>query len=258
MIFSIQRFVEDYLKACGLSGGDQYAVALANLYDHSRVDKNEQQFLLAMRRIRTTVFRANANLNRANFEKSLLKRLDTRFKKKLRSDNPTTFPGGVVLERARILKAKRKSINGLLKEFKHAVESKAIDTFWVSRKRGQLRPKPEKIAQGLLAMFAKGAIGDSGVVLRELVSGIGFVDVSIILSARTPHLIELKILKDGLIGPNQLATYMKTERRQEGWLALVDVRVQQKKSKIPKDIATPHGTIKTLVIDVNPTAPSKN
>src|SRR6266498_1740883 len=130
MIFSIQHFVEDYLETLGLVGQDQYAVAVANLYDGSRLKSNERQFLLALHRIRTTLFRANPKLNRADFEQTLLKRLDSRFKKKIPSDNPTTFPGGVAPERAQITKATRKSISGLLEGYKHAVESRAIEMFW--------------------------------------------------------------------------------------------------------------------------------
>lgn len=256
MIFSIQRFIEDHLESRRLEDIDQYAVGIANLYDQSRKRKSDAQILASMHRMRTAFFRVNQTLNRADFEKSLLGRLDSRFKKKLLNSATLVFPGGVAKERVRI-RAARRSIHNLLKEFKNALESRAIDAFWISRKRGQLRSHPEKIAQALLVMFAKGVVGDCGVVLRELASGIGFVDMSIILSARTPHLIELKILVDNFVGADQLEDYMRNERRNQGWLTIIDTVVPAKKLDIPKTIVTQHGTIKTLVVDVNPIAPSR-
>ena len=49
----------------------------------------------------------------------------------------------------------RRSIAALLNEFRHAVEARAIDSFWISRKKRRLRARPETIAQALLAVFAK-------------------------------------------------------------------------------------------------------
>jgi hypothetical protein len=141
----------------------------------------------------------------------------------------------------------------LLAEFKNAVESRAIDGFWRSRRKGQLRAKPEKLAQVLLAVFAKAVVGDSGLVLRELASGIGFVDVGITFGGPI-HLIELKILTGRLIGVEQLATYMRTEHRKQGWLLLLEAR-KSKKSAIPDRFETPAGSIRTIVVDINPVAP---
>lgn len=59
-----------------------------------------------------------------------------------------------------------------------------------------MRSRPEKIAQGLLAVFAKGVVGSDGLVLREIASGIGFVDVGVSFGG-VLHLIELKILASG-------------------------------------------------------------
>ncbi len=97
-------------------------------------------------------------------------------------------------------------------EFKRAVEARAVDAFWDSRKKRILRSRPEKIAQGRLAVFARGVVGGDGLVLREIASGIGFVDVGVSFGGAL-HLIELKILKRQPTGANQLATYMTTEGR---------------------------------------------
>jgi hypothetical protein len=257
MVFSIQRFLEDYFQRRRLEDADQYAVSIANLYDQSRAKKNDRQFLAAMRRVRTIFFRSNSTLNRAQFEKSLLGHLDNRFKKKATHNPIDSFPGGVVPERNKLLKQRRRTIQGLLSHFKSAVESRGIDSFWISRKQNKLRQRPESIAQALLAIFAKGVVNDAGLVLRELASGIGFVDVSIVLSVRTPHLIELKILTDAFVGVSQLEVYMKNENRKEGWLLVVEARESGKRTIIPSNVTSAHGTIRTVVIDINPTPPSK-
>lgn len=83
MIFSIQRDLEDYFNRCGLSDPDQYAVAVARIYDKHRQGKTPNAFLSLMGKIRTAFFRANAGVQRAAFERKILGRLDGRFKKKV-------------------------------------------------------------------------------------------------------------------------------------------------------------------------------
>jgi len=83
MIFAIQRFLEDHFATGAYVDRDQYAISLANLYDRSRADASEQEFLRLMRRIRTAFFKANG-LDRDDIEQHLLTLLDRRFKKKLR------------------------------------------------------------------------------------------------------------------------------------------------------------------------------
>ena len=158
MIFSVQRFLEDHLNTRNLVDVDQYAVRIANLYDQTRSAKRERQFLASMGRIRTVLFRNNPELDRATFERDLLRRLDDRFKKKIVAEEATVFPRGVSPERRSLLRAPRRNIRVLLNEFRSAVEARAVDSFWTSRKRGELRPRPEKIAQALLAVFAKASM----------------------------------------------------------------------------------------------------
>jgi len=84
VIFSIQRYLEDYLGRAGFNDPDQYAVHLAKLYDSARPGKSDTVFLAAMRRIRTVFYRTNPGTQRSPFERKLLTMLDTKFKKKLR------------------------------------------------------------------------------------------------------------------------------------------------------------------------------
>jgi hypothetical protein len=82
VIFSIQRYLEDYLQRVGLNDPDQFAVHLAKLYDSARHSKSDVAFLAAMKRIRTVFYRTNSQMQRGPFERKLLTMLDAKFKKK--------------------------------------------------------------------------------------------------------------------------------------------------------------------------------
>jgi hypothetical protein len=168
------------------------------------------------------------------------------------------FPGGVGPERARLKKLHRRSVGEVLQGFRHGIEARAIDTFWASRVKGRLRPKAEKVGQGLLAAFAMGTLSDGkGHLLRELPSGVGFVDVGLILG-NVLHLVELKVLRGGSFsGVSQLTQYMRTEQRRQGWLVVFDARTQDKQGPLPAKIDTADGTVRVLVININPAAPHK-
>ncbi len=258
MIFSIQRFLEDYFEGRSLRDVDQFAVSIANLYDNRRAHTSDADFLRAMRRIRTVFYKNNVSLTRADFERHLLKLLDGRFHpKKKDTDTAPKFSGDLSQARSRVSALPRITINRLLSEYKIAIESRGIDAFWESRKRNELRSKPEKIAQSLLATALKMLFRqrNSGLVLREFGSGIGFVDVGIVLS-NVLHVVELKVLVKKFQGAAQLLQYMKQEHRSEGWLIVVDSRPANLKSPIPNVIQTQQGQIKILLIDINPLAPS--
>lgn len=260
MIFSIQRYLEDLFERRGLRDPDQYAVKLANFYDQSRQHYAQAKFVQDMARIRTSFFKANTINERTSFDKELLRRLDGKFLKKKAakpdSDGSDEFPGGLRGEQRR-LKPRRKSVSQLLFEFGHAIEARAVDSFWKSRKAARLRSRPEDIGQSLLALFLKGVLGkqSTGFILREAGSGIGFVDIVLVLSS-VPHLIELKILKSTVSGASQLATYMRSEKRRCGWLVIFDARPVDRKTVIPSREKTPAGTVNVVVIDINPAAPS--
>ena len=254
MIFSIQRFVEDYTAQRNLNDVDQYAIKVANLYDaERRMDQPKDAFLKRMRRIRTSFFAANG-LDRSLFESQLLTRLDRKFKKKI---NPiAVFPGGVKASRVKLAR-KTKSIGNILAQFKSDVEARAVDVFWQSRTKRKLMPKPETIGQALIALFIKGVLDGKGLVFREVGSGVGFVDIVVVLST-TPHLIELKMLKGKMTGASQLDEYMRKENRSTGWLILFDARAHKsRKETIPPKITVPEGTISVLVIEITPIPPSK-
>lgn len=257
MIFSIQHHLEDYFEHRNLKDVDQYAVKLANLYAKKRHNAKDEVILKSMRRIQTVFYRNNSELDRTVFESGILHSLDQRFKKKLESSDPS-FPGEVTRERAALKRLPRLSVRKILDLFKRGVEARAVDTLWKSRAKGQLRPKPEKLGQGLLAQFILGALSNTkGHLLREVASGVGFVDVAIIL-ARVLHLIELKVLQRGsFTGAAQLTQYMQTEQRRCGWLVVFDARRHERQVPLPQKINTAQGIVWILVININPVAPSR-
>ncbi|HEX8144764.1 MAG TPA: hypothetical protein VF553_19500 [Pyrinomonadaceae bacterium] len=85
MIFSIQRYLEDYFERLGLRDVDQYAVKLANIYSSLSPTLSDEDVLRSIRRIHTVFFRNNANLDRTEFESKLLATLKRQFKKKSQS-----------------------------------------------------------------------------------------------------------------------------------------------------------------------------
>jgi hypothetical protein len=132
-----------------------------------------------------------------------------------------------------------------------------VDPFWESRAAGKLRPRPEKIAQSILTAFVLGVLTNGGGSLfRELASGTGYVDIVVMLST-IPHLVELKIQRDRFTGPAQLGNYMLIENRKSGWLVVFDARNQSKKTQIPNVVKVASGTIRVIVIDINPVPPSR-
>jgi hypothetical protein len=255
MLFTIQAYLEEYFSKRNLVDSDGYAVRLANLYFYRRSSMDASQFLRKVKRIRTVLFVNNGIMNRAEFERMLISRLDSQFKKKLET-NKSSFPGGTELERKKLQRLPRITIGALLKEFKHAVEARAIDAYWVSRKRGDLRPKPEKIVQTQFALFTWGVLYNRpGIILREVSSGIGFVDIGVVFSS-TLHLVEIKVLTGQFTGAEQLEQYMITEGRNEGSLLIVDALEPGNKLDLPSLIDTSSGTIKVYRVDINPPCPS--
>ncbi|HZH33012.1 MAG TPA: hypothetical protein VEY11_19750 [Pyrinomonadaceae bacterium] len=254
MIFSVQRYLEDYFESLGLRDVDQYAVKLANVYSTLSPDSKDADALSSIHRIRTVFFRNNYDIERSEFESRVLALLNRQFKKK---DWVEEFPGGLKNEKRKLSRTRRRTIKLLLELFQGNVEARLIDGFWQSRKQNKLAKKPEKRAQDLLESFLLALIprGSGGLVLSEFNSGIGFVDVGVYFSS-TLHIIELKVLRSKFVGVSQLQTYMKNEGRKEGWLVVFDARPVSKRDPIPKSLSTSDGVVKVIVVDINPTAPS--
>lgn len=253
MLFTIQAYLDDYFRNHGLSDADGYSVNLANLYYYQRsVSPSLEAFFAKARKIRTVFYSNNRLRNRSAFEEQLLGKIETRFLKR------TQFHGEMVRKIKNISSPvipERITVENLLQQFKSIAEATAIDSFWKSRKKNILKDKPEKIAQALLASCLKMALNGKGIVVRELSSGIGFVDLALIISP-TLHLIEIKILTKGFLGVEQLEQYMKTENRTKGNLVVLDAMPPTRKTKIPNQVVSKQGKIKILVIDLNPPPPS--
>lgn len=254
MIFTIQVYIEDYLRNRGISDTDGFAVKLANLYFYDRGKFSKQEFLRKASRLKTIIYKHNQIT--ANFLlNTLIDRLDKEYKKKVANDLPS-FPGGLQKERRTLNKKKRRTITGIITEFCRAIAARAVDSFWVSREHGKLQKKPEKIAQSLLALFIIGVLQGSGIVFREFLSGIGFVDIGVVIS-KTLHLIELKVVSNSFSGVSQLNEYMKTEGRTKGSLIIFNASPKQENFQIPGQIQVEAGIIDVYVVNINPTPPSK-
>jgi len=84
------------------------------------------------------------------------------------------------------------------------------------------------------------------------------VDVLVTFSSGLLHVVELKMLKGKDIpGPAQLATYMKHKCRKEGWLVFFDARRANGRKTVPPIFKRASGTIRTILIDINPVPPSR-
>jgi hypothetical protein len=257
MIFSVQRFVEDYFSRRSWDDSDQFAVAIANLYVSKRYKTSEVGFSAALGRIRTVFYKRNGIKDKKDFGRVLLRELDRKFlKKKDQLDPDTVFAGGLKAEKRAVKKLKRKRMHALLKQFSLALRSKAINAFWVSRKKGRLRQRPEAIAHSLLAMFLAAVLDGRGALFTEVGSGTGYVDLVVTLS-RVAHLIEVKVLTRKFEGPNQLASYMEMESRREGWLVVLDARPVNQQTSIQEKFVLPAGIVNTVVVNLNPVAPSR-
>lgn len=254
MIFSIQAHIENYFNVRQINDTDGYALRFAKYYFNNRIRLQMDDLFAGLAGIKTILFRNNLTVEKPKLIRALVGSLDEAFPAETRLE--ISFPGGLRSERKKLsARAKRITIRNLLQLFKEAVEARGIDIFWESRKRGKLRPKPEKIAQGLFAVFCRDT--PSGVdVLREFVSGIGFVDAALLIS-RTIHLVEIKILTNSFLGVEQLEEYMKKEGKQTGYLLVFDARPHEKRSETPSFLDVSCGRIHVVRIDINPIAPSR-
>ena len=159
---------------------------------------------------------------------------------------------------SRLARLPRVTIRKFLEEFKSTIEAEAVNSFWESRTTGRLKNRPEKLGQELFGVFARTKLAVRGSAIREGTSGIGFVDVLVTFSSGLIHVVELKMLKGKDVpGPAQLATYMNHKRRREGWLVFFDARKPSARRPVPRVLKRASGTIRTILVEINPVPPSK-
>lgn len=144
----------------------------------------------------------------------------------------------------------------LLERFCGFAKSRLISSFWISRKKGNLAPKAEIIAQGHLSSFLAGHFKETAFIDRELASGIGYVDISVTYN-NIRHLLELKVIRQGeVFGIGQLYQYMQTEAVKDGYLIVFDAR-KLKGERIPKNKKISDQIIKVWAVNINPSLPSQ-
>jgi hypothetical protein len=132
-----------------------------------------------------------------------------------------------------------------------------VEAFWVSRKQQELRPKPEQIAQLSLLMFLDEPIRDrSGFTLKEVHTGIGYVDVMAVFGRSKRYIVELKIRTGPRFnGSAQLKSYLASHRLTHGWLVLFDSRTGPKELA-GETLVVDGRTIDVVSVDINPVPPS--
>lgn len=254
MLYTIQTYLEDYLRRLSYQYTDNFAVEIAKIYYAKRIELDDEELIKIINEIKTSFYVNNRIENREEINRLIISRLDSRFKKKLSEpeddfskglDDDKIAYGGMV-----------PSMDIILDKFRNAVEARGIDSFWVSRKKNELKKGPESIAQGLWGTYTYRAFEDQVVSIREFLSGIGFVDSGIVINGKL-DLIEIKILDNGFTGVEQLDTYMKTEGIDRGYLLVFDARSLDRKSTLPVEIPTEAGKVYVKVVNINPQAPSK-
>lgn len=264
MLYRIQAAVVDLLHGESLIDVDGFASDFAQLYLAHRAGVDTEVFIDAVGKIRTGSF-GSRRRERKELTRHWVQRLDRRFLGPIEEQGLEVRLGRS--EEQEILRltalARRRSgsreFESLLELFRKFIESRGVDQFWVSRRRGEMRPKPESIAQGLLTAFLYPEMQRrAGFVLREVRSGIGYIDLMAVFGQARRHLVELKVLtRDRVTGLQQLGRYLATEDLPQGWLFMLDARESSGRAEIRDGTVEVAGrTIHRLVVDINPPAPS--
>ncbi len=265
LLYRIQGAILDQLTTLGFPDIDGFAAELADSYLSRRSGTDKEHFLKVAGKIRTGTF-ARARRQRKSITQIILERLDKRFLPDLgRWRTPLTLrPAQKAKVRGLVQGARRPAsgrlqFDALLHEYRKAIELNGIPEFWKSRKRGELRANPESLAQHSLSMFLHSPVRDrNGFLLREVRTGIGFVDVLAVFGRSRQYLVELKILTSRkLVGLRQLARYLDVRGLSEGWLVVFDARPPKGRSQLCDEARLVKSkTIRVLVIDINPPRPS--
>jgi len=81
MIFSVQRFLEDYFERRGLADVDQYAIRISNTFTSRGPLVTLENLSRDLGKMRTVFYRRNGQITRRDFEAQLAKTLCKQFKK---------------------------------------------------------------------------------------------------------------------------------------------------------------------------------
>ncbi len=262
MLYSVQSEVLTFLGLAGLRDRDGFAAAAAERYLAHRANTTSGAAVGKLMSIQTSTF-STRRRERRSLTTELVQRLDKKFIKSLTTVPSRLRPMGA--ERTRVIGLGQRSrrrggevaFSELIARFKAAVEADGIDPFWKSRKKSELRPRPEQIGQLSLMMFLNEPIRAlSGFTFREVRSGIGYIDVMAVFGRSKRYVVELKVRSsDRVLGAAQLAKYLDTLGLSHGWLILFDSRAAGDKQ--PKSPVSIDGKTLTIVsVDINPPAPS--
>jgi len=266
LLYRVQGAVLDQTAALGFPDRDGFAAALADLYVFTRASRSLDRFLGNAARIRTGTF-APKRRERRIVTEQVVHALDRRFLSHL-SRWETPMPAsktqqvrvGRLRSGARAKgKTGRQQFDALIREFRKAIELNGVQEFWESRRKQQLRQRPESLAQVALSIFLHAPVkARNGLVLREVGSGTGYVDVLAMFGRSRLYMVELKILRSSRIGGfRQLARYLELHSLAEGWLLLFDTRPWRRRTLVSDHDRIIDGkVVNVVVIDINPPPPS--
>jgi hypothetical protein len=265
LFYSVQGAILDHLTALGFPDRDGFAARLAGLYLGRRSTLDLPQLVDAASHLRTSSF-APRPRQRAEAMHFIVERLDKRFLADLRRWQTVMPASSAQRTKVRLLTQSARSrttgsqhFDALLREYRKAIRANGVHEFWVSRRQGKLRSRLESLAQHSLYMFLYSPVMErNGFVLREVRSGTGFVDILAVFGRSRQYLVELKILRSGTAsGLKQLAEYLGLQSLTEGWLVILDARKPRNRLHLQDEtVVVDDRTVRRLVIDINPPAPS--
>lgn len=168
-------------------------------------------------------------------------------------------PYAPVLDRLRYL-AKPESFVEVLRRFGKGFGNRHWKSLWDTI-GDKYKPRPEQIAQSILASFVEGTCYGLAFVGREIGSGDGYIDLLVNFLGYN-YIVEIKIVgagwgigaaKDGL---DQLDAYMATYEDTKAYLVVFDGRKTNSGEQLNNSYELRNGTVEVIVVRAYYDAPT--
>jgi hypothetical protein len=151
------------------------------------------------------------------------------------------------------------TINNCIDDFIKHTQSQMRMYFWRSQNgKHKWITNPETEAKKMLLNFLAARIGNSALLLEEIKSGAGRIDIFIAFSNEERAVVELKMCGNGYSlnyaqsGLVQVHHYMENKNAKTGYLIVFDSRTRDFGKDIPNDETEEGKRIIAKVIDVRP------